>query len=206
MPDGFKAPFSHAYGYLMNSQSMAGHAHATDEIYLVLSGSGYVTIGGKNRAVSTGDLVAIPPNIWHTMMCTDKDKAPFLWAALWWEHIDGADAFEEEICVKRFEKDKAIAAHEGTILADSVVPPTLRTPFEHAYGYLENGGTMEAHSHADDEVYIVISGKGLMTVGDESVAVGERDVIAIPSNMTHTITAQGNEPFLWAALWWAHIS
>lgn len=85
VPPSINAPFDHQYGYLLNGQSMAGHAHATDEIYIVMSGSGYVMVGGENRAVSVGDVIAIPSGQWHTMMCTEQDQAPFLWAALWWE-------------------------------------------------------------------------------------------------------------------------
>jgi mannose-6-phosphate isomerase-like protein (cupin superfamily) len=88
LPTGMKAPFKHKYGYLENNQTMAGHAHATDEIYIVFSGTGYVTVGGENCAIGPGDVIAIPPNQWHTMMCTDKDIGPLLWAALWWEKID----------------------------------------------------------------------------------------------------------------------
>jgi mannose-6-phosphate isomerase-like protein (cupin superfamily) len=205
IPDGYKAPFKSAYGYLLNNQTMAGHAHETDEIYIVLSGTGYVTIGEKNREVSVGEVVAIPPNTWHTMMCTNKNKAPFIWAALWWDHIDGAEAFGKEICVQRFEKDKAYKSHQETILADKVVPATLKTPFEHAFGYLENGNTMELHAHPTNEFYIVFSGKGFAVVGDESAEIGPRDVIAIPPNKMHTMTAQEKGSLLWAALWWEHI-
>lgn len=88
LPAGMTAPFLHKYGYLENNQSMAGHKHATDEIYIVFSGTGYVTVGGENKAVGPGDVIAIPANVWHTMMCTNKDQGPFLWAALWWDHID----------------------------------------------------------------------------------------------------------------------
>ena len=41
-----------------------------------------------------------------------------------------------EIC--RFDPLQAKPSHEGTILADDVVPPSLHPPFEHAYGYLLN--------------------------------------------------------------------
>lgn len=201
-PEGVFAPFEHAYGYLMNSRSMAGHAHPTDEIYLVLAGSGYVILGGQNRAVSAGDTVAIPAGQWHTMLCTDRDQAPFLWAALWWLPEEGRPALPEgEIRVKRFDPAASSPAHGGTILADSVVPEGMPTPFGHAYGYLQAGQTMEAHSHPTSELYIVYSGTGDITVGNETEAVGPGDVVAIPPDATHSLTSHGG-PLLWAALWW----
>lgn len=203
VPEGLKAPFEHAYGYLLNEQTMAGHAHETDEIYIVLEGTGYVTVGGKNRKVSAGDVVAIPPNVWHTMMCTEADEAPFLWAALWWPHICTEKAFTEEISVKRFDKNTAYKAHKDTILADLVVPSELKAPFRHQYGYLTKGNTMELHKHPTDEIYIVYSGEAYVTVGDETEIAGPGDVIAIPPDILHTMTAKSDE-VIWAALWWEH--
>ena len=205
-PEGFSVPFQHAYGYLLNSGAMAGHAHPTDEIYLVLSGSGYVILGGGNRGVSAGDVVAIPPNTWHTMLCTEKDDAPFLWAALWWEHLDGAKKDwkpEDGIPVLRFSKETATPSHNGTILASEVVPDVLNCPFGHAYGYLEDGNSMENHAHETKEFYVFFEGTGTMTVGEETEPVGPGDVVAIPSGMPHSVTAQKGEKLLFAAFWWA---
>ncbi len=203
VPDGYPAPFKHAYGYLMNERTMAGHAHETDEIYIVLEGTGYVVVGGRNRKVSAGDVIAIPPNVWHTMICTQEDQAPFLWAALWWNHIDGAKPFGDDIVVKRFDKNKAYKAHQDTILADLVVPEQLKTPFEHQYGYLTHGNTMELHAHETDEIYIFYQGAAIVTVGEEKISVQAGDVVAIPQNVMHTVTAESDE-VIWAALWWEH--
>jgi mannose-6-phosphate isomerase-like protein (cupin superfamily) len=88
LPDSISAPFLHQYGYLAErGRTMAGHSHPTDEIYIVLSGTGHVVVGGENCAVRAGDTVAIPAGQWHTMMCADCDEAPLLWAALWWQPV-----------------------------------------------------------------------------------------------------------------------
>ncbi|MDR0472869.1 MAG: cupin domain-containing protein [Treponema sp.] len=204
LPDTMTAPFWHQYGYLKNKGSaMAGHAHSADEIYIVLSGTGQVILGGKTRAVSAGNTIVIPSGQWHTMLCTDKDEAPLLWAALWWDKIPGSSVEKTDtIYVQHFEKDKAHKAHEGTILADAVVPSVMKPPFGHAYGYLEDGNEMELHAHPTDEFYIVYSGKGFVIVGDEKRAVEPGDVIEIPRNVMHSMTAQNKSSFLWAAFWW----
>lgn len=82
LPEGMTAPFSHAWGYLENGSEMEGHAHPTNEVYFVFSGSGTVVVGEEKAKVSSGDVIEIPPNAYHTMIC-DKD-AVLLWAALWW--------------------------------------------------------------------------------------------------------------------------
>ena len=109
------------------------------------------------------------------------------------------------ISVKRFEKDAAEPAHAGTILASGVLPDGLKAPFSHAYGYLENGNMMELHAHPAAEIYIVFSGKGFVVVGDERREVTAGDVIDIPSNEMHSMIAQENGSFLWAAFWWAPV-
>ena len=207
LPDSMNAPFRHQYGYLAKQgMTMAGHAHPTDEIYIVLSGSGYVIVGGENREVFAGDTVAIPAGMWHTMLCTDKNAAPFLWAALWWDKLNqdaGLDIIARQgIHIQHFTKEKAIPSHRGTILADRVLPACIKAPFDHAYGYMEDGNAMELHKHPTCEVYIVYSGEGFVTVGDEKRAAGPGDVIEIPPDTMHTMTAPEKGAFLWAALWW----
>lgn len=82
LPEGLRAPFRAAYGYLENGCAMEGHAHPTDEIYIVMKGRGTVHVGNETAAVKPGDVVEIPADVFHTMSC--QDGGPLLWAALWW--------------------------------------------------------------------------------------------------------------------------
>ena len=109
------------------------------------------------------------------------------------------------ISISRFEKEKASPAHEGTILAMGVLPEGLKAPFSHAYGYLENGNSMELHAHPTAEIYIVYSGGGYVTIGNEKCEVFPGDLINIPPNEMHSMTARENGDFLWAAFWWKAI-
>lgn len=109
------------------------------------------------------------------------------------------------ILIKRFDKGSAVPAHEDTILAMDVLPDGVKAPFSHAYGYLENGNMMDAHSHPTEEIYIVYSGGGCVVVDGEKQEVVPGDVIYIPPDKTHTMIAQESGTFLWAALWWDKI-
>ena len=82
LPKGMAAPFSHAWGWLENGNEMEGHSHPTNEIYLVFSGSGTVVVGGEREKVSCGDVIEIPPDVYHTMICDENET--LLWTALWW--------------------------------------------------------------------------------------------------------------------------
>ena len=82
LPQGMTAPFGHAWGYLENGGEMEGHAHPTSEVYFVFAGTGTVVVGDERAKVSCGDVIEIPPDVYHTMVC--DENATLLWAALWW--------------------------------------------------------------------------------------------------------------------------
>jgi len=104
--------------------------------------------------------------------------------------------------IGRFDKNTAVGGHNDTILASAVLSEGMTAPFGHAWGYLENGGEMEAHSHPTTEVYFIFSGTGTVIVGNESAKVSQGDVIEIPPNANHTMICDENTALLWAALWW----
>ncbi len=80
-------PFSHLYGHLENKGIMDGnrngHAHPTAEIYIVMSGNGFVIIDGEEAAVTAGDVIEIPRNASHTM--ENRSEASLTWLAIWWQ-------------------------------------------------------------------------------------------------------------------------
>jgi sugar phosphate isomerase/epimerase/mannose-6-phosphate isomerase-like protein (cupin superfamily) len=83
MPPGLHPPFQSAWGYLKPGEEMELHHHPTEEIYLVFEGEGVVIVGPRERKVTAGDVVAIPPNQMHTM--SNRSEKPLLWMAVWWE-------------------------------------------------------------------------------------------------------------------------
>lgn len=104
--------------------------------------------------------------------------------------------------IQRFEKASACPAHADTILASDFLPEGMAAPFKSAWGYLETGGRMEPHRHPTAEIYVVISGKGLCTVDEQTQPVEPGDVIEIPPDALHTMECDEADHFLWAALWW----
>ena len=82
LPKGMTAPFGHAWGYLENGKEMEGHSHPTTEVYFVFAGTGTVVVGEESAKVSCGDVIEIPPDVYHTMIC--DENATLLWNALWW--------------------------------------------------------------------------------------------------------------------------
>lgn len=59
---------------------------------------------------------------------------------------------------------------------------------------LPAGKTVSPHHHEVlEEIYYILSGNGVMTIGDESREVGTGDAIYIPKNNRHTLTNTSDE-------------
>ena len=56
---------------------------------------------------------------------------------------------------------------------------------------IQPGGAQRMHSHAPEQVYFILEGSGLMTVGDETRRVGPGDCIFIRSGESHGLKNDG---------------
>ena len=108
--------------------------------------------------------------------------------------------------VSRFDPASAYPSHNGTILAMDVLPPGMKAPFQHAWGHLQPGCTMEGHSHENAEIYFFHSGTGTVIVGEEEASASPGLVVEIPSNTWHTVRNDSDGELLWFALWWPPVS
>lgn len=57
---------------------------------------------------------------------------------------------------------------------------------------IEPGGAQRTHSHRPEQVYFILEGRGLMTVGAETQQVGPGDCVFIPSGQPHGLLNDGN--------------
>ena len=104
--------------------------------------------------------------------------------------------------ISRFDPAKAQKAHAGTILASAVLPEGLRSPFDHAWGYLNGPGAMETHKHHKEEVYVFTKGNGYVVVNGTRYPVGPGDVAYIPPDALHSVANETENELEWAAFWW----
>ena len=101
-----------------------------------------------------------------------------------------------------FDPERALKAHQGTILAGPVLPAGLKAPFDHAWGYLDKPGEMESHRHNKEEIYFFFTGEGFVRIDGEETPVVPGDVVRIPPDALHTVVNCKDEELLWAAFWW----
>jgi quercetin dioxygenase-like cupin family protein len=53
-------------------ETLGAHRHAQPEVYLVLAGSGVVTVGGESREIGPGSAVFIPGDAVHSLACAGE--------------------------------------------------------------------------------------------------------------------------------------
>lgn len=96
--------------------------------------------------------------------------------------------------VRSVEEVAPLPMHQGTVPVWWLVEPRSLKEAT-AGGYLElvgefgveAGGELHPHSHHTHEFYYLISGRAVMTIGDESREVVPGDLIHIPPDAVHTI-------------------
>jgi mannose-6-phosphate isomerase-like protein (cupin superfamily) len=57
---------------------------------------------------------------------------------------------------------------------------------------IQPGGEQRIHSHQPEQVYLILEGRGLMTVGGETQCVGPGDCVFIPSGQPHGLKNDGD--------------
>jgi len=66
---------------------------------------------------------------------------------------------------------------------------------------LDPGASIGLHEHTDDEeVYAIMSGKGLLTDGSTEIEVNPGDILLTRKGMTHRITNIGDVPLVFFAV------
>ncbi|MFP7287378.1 dimethylsulfonioproprionate lyase family protein [Shouchella clausii] len=65
--------------------------------------------------------------------------------------------------------------------------------FVSGHSSLFPNGSIPLHSHENEEVYIILSGKGEMTVGEETEIVEGVTAVYIPPNTKHSLINTGKE-------------
>jgi len=58
------------------------------------------------------------------------------------------------------------------------------------------GHSVPTHSHPHEQVGMVYSGRAILRIGDEEREVGPGDFYCIPSDVPHSDTVLGDEPFV----------
>lgn len=81
---------------------------------------------------------------------------------------------------------------------EGVVTP----PFGSCWAFLEPDQQTEANAHSEAEIFVVVRGEGLFTVGEEERPVREGDIVYATPMLEHTVRNTGRDDFLMMSIWW----
>jgi mannose-6-phosphate isomerase-like protein (cupin superfamily) len=70
---------SNGWAFLKKGMKIEPHRHPEKEIYIFISGKGYMWIGKEKTNVKRGDAVYIPPNYVHTARNDENKDLEFIW-------------------------------------------------------------------------------------------------------------------------------
>lgn len=74
-------------------------------------------------------------------------------------------------------------------------PQTGLSLLSAAFAEVDIGATSPRHWHEQtEEMYLILSGTGVMILGDDRVPVGPRDCVSIPIRLVHAIGNTGTVP------------
>jgi quercetin dioxygenase-like cupin family protein len=68
--------------------------------------------------------------------------------------------------------------------------------------FLEPGGQSDPDVHDQDEVMLVLSGRGTVRLDDEQAEIAPGEVVVLERNRTHVVHNDGDTPLTWVALYW----
>lgn len=93
------------------------------------------------------------------------------------------------ILIERFNEIKGEYFSSGRLTKVLVSPESNLKANNFVMGLVKinPNGSVPKHSHHNEEIYIILRGKGRMVIGEESKVIEEESVVYIPSNKEHYI-------------------
>ena len=84
-------------------------------------------------------------------------------------------------------------AHGGAIATMLLDSSVLQGILFFAYAVLEPGKVIESHIDPYEEIYYLLQGRGVMTVGNEQQKVAAGDAVWLPYGLPHSLANDGDE-------------
>jgi quercetin dioxygenase-like cupin family protein len=79
----------------------------------------------------------------------------------------------------------------------------LHRPADNAFTFqlarIEPGGVSRRHAHPWEQVNLVLSGTGIVDIGDVRITIEPGDCVIFPANLGHAISCAGAEPLVLVA-------
>jgi len=83
-PDTVETPWGSAWMMIKPGASSLPHNHDEQETFIILKGTGQMSVNDETRAVSKGDVIYLPPFSQHSLLNT-SDNEDLELLCIWWE-------------------------------------------------------------------------------------------------------------------------
>jgi mannose-6-phosphate isomerase-like protein (cupin superfamily) len=111
--------------------------------------------------------------------------------------------------VGRLDRARLQPAHGGTVLVqplfgDTHVPWPRALAYPPCWAVLDPGMAVEAHCHPSAEVYVFVSGTGVMRVASVEIPVSSGMAVTIPPDAVHDVCNDpaATSPLVWLSVGW----
>ncbi len=181
-------------------QATATHHHPVqDEIWVVLEGRGEIWVGDERLAVQRSSLILIPAGIRHGLQAAPDSRLVLLFVK-----SPGITEAEPGSTAAALAAASALPWEGGTRMRSFVLDdlveydpklrvrkPILKVPtlVSEIVCYEPGQATATHHHPVQDELWLVLEGRGEIWVGDARRAVERSSLILIPAGIRHGLQA-----------------
>ena len=173
------------------------HNHPEEQISYVVSGTYEYTVGDVTVVVGPGDTVYAPSDVPHTAVCLEAGVMLDVFTPERKDLLPGFDASANG----GNKANTAVAASSAGVQyvfysADSPANFAGEGTTRKVLGHTDNlmvcelnvatGGTAPMHSHPEEQISYIVSGKFEFTVGEETMVLGLGDSVYMPGDVPHT--------------------
>ncbi|NOZ21445.1 MAG: cupin domain-containing protein [Planctomycetes bacterium] len=187
-------------------KTLQRHAHNVAEVWYVQDGWGEVEIGGKTKHVGPRNLIAIPPEVPHSLTNTTNTTAITVvsWAVanppdntdLWLEEVAPGEGktVDEPLVSQWTDRNDEISGHMDTVWWYGMFGRQHQEgwPCFHGVGMMivPAGAPNDLHLHNYEIFYYIDRGEGTMRVADETCSVRACSMGYVPANTPHSVMSR----------------
>ncbi|MFI5916443.1 cupin domain-containing protein [Dactylosporangium sp. NPDC051541] len=105
------------------------------------------------------------------------------------------------IDIRRLDRDQLEPAYG--LAGQRLLPwPSLNAPFEGAWCVLRAGTESTPHAHHEYEIFIALSGRAEIVIGEERRPFVAGDIVRLPPGSEHHVVNTGPADFEYYGVWW----
>lgn len=108
--------------------------------------------------------------------------------------------------ITKIRIDKSSATEEFGMHCQRIIPWASAAAEEPPLGamacFLPAGSSSAPDCHDQDEVVIVTSGTGRVTLDGEETSCSAGDVVVLPRNQEHVVHSTGDDELQWVSFYW----